>query len=74
VVGDVQATQLMPATVTVHLRGPREAFTNALGEFEATVNLAGLVAGDVLVPVRVVAPERVGVMRVEPSEIRVRIR
>lgn len=63
-----------PATVVVHVRGPREAVTSSPRDFEATVNLEGLGPGDLLVPVRVVAPEHVGVVKVDPPEVRVRIR
>lgn len=74
VIGDARVGPLDPATVTVQLRGPREAVTSSLKNFEATVNVTGLGPGDLLVPVRVVAPERVGVVKVEPPEVRVRVR
>ncbi len=74
VVGGNPAGVALPATVTIQLRAPREAVTSALSAFEATVNITGLGTGDLLVPVRVVAPDRVGVVRVEPSELRVRVR
>jgi YbbR domain-containing protein len=74
VIGDAKVSQLTPSSVTVQVRGPREAFTTARTDFEATVNVTGLAAGELLVPVRVVAPERVGVLKVEPPELRVRIR
>jgi YbbR domain-containing protein len=68
------AGELSPDTVTVHLRGPSEAVTSSVKDFEATINVDGLGPGELLVPVRVVAPERVGVMKVEPPELRVRIK
>ncbi len=74
IVGDARAGSLVPDTVTVRLRAPREAVTSSLEKFEATVNVTGLGPGDLLLPVRVVAPERVGVVKVDPSEVRVRIR
>lgn len=73
-VGDASVAQVVPATVTVQLRAPREAFTTAVSDFEATVTVNGLQNGELLVPVRVVAPDRVGVTRVEPPEVRVRVR
>lgn len=68
------ADLLGPARVTVRLRSPRDAVTTKIGDFEATVDVTGLGPGEHEVPVRVAAPERVGVVRVEPSELRVRIR
>jgi hypothetical protein len=56
------------------LRGPREARAASASAFETTVDVAGLGPGEYLLPVRVVPPARVGVMRTEPSEVRVRIR
>lgn len=73
-VGDARVGSMVPGAVTVQLRGPREAVTSNVKDFEATVNVSGLGPGDLLLPVRVVAPERIGVVKVEPPEIRVRIR
>jgi hypothetical protein len=42
--------------------------------FDATVDVEGLKAGDFQLPVSVVAPARVGVVRLEPAEVKVRIR
>jgi YbbR domain-containing protein len=69
--GTVQVT---PRAVTVHVRGPRELASSDAGAFEASVDTAGLRPGQFLLPVRVVAPPRVGVVRVEPERVRVRIR
>jgi YbbR domain-containing protein len=74
VVGGARTGAPRPGTVTVQLRGPRETLTTDPRDFEATVNLAGLGSGELLVPVRVRAPERVGVIQVEPPEVRVRVR
>jgi hypothetical protein len=41
---------------------------------EASVDLGGLKPGEFQLPVTVVSPERVGVIRLEPSEVKVRIR
>ncbi|MEQ1757781.1 MAG: CdaR family protein [Vicinamibacterales bacterium] len=74
VVGGTKAEQTTPPTVTVQLRAPREAVTSAVKDFDATVNVTGLGPGDLLLPVRIVAPERVGVIKVEPAELRVRVK
>jgi len=65
---------MLPSQVTVYVRGPREARGSGADAFEATVDVEGLRAGQFRLPVRVVPPPRVGVVKVEPSEIRVRIR
>jgi YbbR domain-containing protein len=66
--------QVTPAFVTVHVRGPRETMGSSADAFEASVDLSGLRSGQYQVPVRVVPPARIGVVRVDPTELRVRIR
>jgi YbbR domain-containing protein len=66
--------QVVPSHVTVWVRGPREAMTSDGGMFDATVDVQGMNAGDFQLPVTVVAPARVGVIRLEPPEVKVRIR
>jgi YbbR domain-containing protein len=66
--------QVVPARVTAWVRGPREAMTSDGGVFDASVDVEGLKPGEFQVPVTVVAPARVGVIRLEPSEVKVRIR
>jgi YbbR domain-containing protein len=66
--------QIAPAHITAWVRGPREAMTSDGGLFEATVDLEGLKPGQFRVPVSIVAPARVGVVRLEPAEVRVRVR
>jgi len=66
--------QVVPARVTAWVRGPREAMTSDGGMFDATVDVEGLKTGDFQLPVNVVAPARVGVVRLEPAEVKVRIR
>jgi YbbR domain-containing protein len=68
------SVQLTPARVTAWLRGPREAMTSDASLFDATVDVEGLGPGEFQLPVTVVAPERVGVVRLEPSQVKVRIR
>jgi hypothetical protein len=41
---------------------------------EATVDVGGLRSGQYQLPVRVVPPARVGIVRVDPAELRVRIK
>lgn len=66
--------QLLPAQVTVYVRGPRDARGSGAESFDATVDTEGLRPGEFQLPVRVIPPARVGVVRVEPAEIRVRIK
>jgi YbbR domain-containing protein len=66
--------QISPSHITAWVRGPREAMTSDGGLFEATVDVEGLKPGQFRVPVSIVAPARVGVIRLEPAEVRVRIR
>ncbi len=66
--------QVIPTHITVWVRGPRETMTSDSTMFEASVEVEGLQAGEHRVPVTVVAPARVGVVRLEPAEVRVRVR
>ena len=66
--------QVTPPDVTAWVRGPREAMTSDHAVFEATVDVEGLKPGEFQLPVMVVAPERIGVIRLEPAEVKVRIR
>jgi YbbR domain-containing protein len=66
--------QVLPARITAWVRGPREAMTSDGNMFDASVDVEGLKPGDFQLPVTVVAPARVGVVRLEPSEVKVRIR
>jgi len=68
------SAQISPSLVTVHVRGPRAARSSGAEAFEATVDVEGLRPGQFQVPVRVTPPARVGVVRVEPAEVRVRIK
>jgi YbbR domain-containing protein len=66
---------VMPRTVTVHVHGPRDARgVDAADRFDAFVDVNGLRPGQHDVPVRVVPPARIGVVSVEPAQVRVRIR
>ena len=66
--------QVAPTHVTVHVRGPRETMGSGAGEFEASIDIGGLRTGQYQVPVRVIPPPRVGLVSVEPQELRVRIK
>ena len=66
--------QVMPRQVTIHVRGPRETRAGAPGDFEVSVDVTGLRAGQFDLPVRVVPPARVAVVSVDPPQVRVRIR
>ena len=66
--------QVTPTHVTVHVRGPRDTMGSAAEAFEASVDVSGVRSGQYALPVRVVPPARVGVMRVDPPQLRVRIR
>jgi len=63
-----------PTHVTVHVRGPRETMASSAEEFEASIDISGLRSGQYQMPVRVVPPARVGVVSVEPQELRVKIK
>lgn len=66
--------RITPATVAVVLRGARQTLDGlALSMLEASVDLEGLGQGQYQLPVRVVPPQHVTVVRVEPAQVRVRI-
>lgn len=66
--------QITPPRVTVYVRGPRAARGAGAADFEAAVDLDGLRSGLFELPVRVAPPPQIGVVRVEPPTVRVRIR
>lgn len=66
--------QLSRRTVTVYVHGPQEARAASASDYEAFVDVNGLAAGQFDLPVKVVPPARVGVVRVEPAQARVKIR
>jgi YbbR domain-containing protein len=69
--GSVEVT---PGYVTVFVRGPRETRGSGVEDFEATIDVEGLGPGLFQLPVRVVPPARVGIIKIEPPHVRVRIR
>lgn len=74
VLNGTRTTTVAPATVTVHLRGPRDARAADAGSLAASVDVSGLKPGDYELPVRIVIPPRIGWTRIDPAEVRVRIR
>lgn len=69
-----RATTVAPRQVTVFARGPQGTAGVRPSEFDAFVDVNGLPAGEHLVAVQAVPPQRVGVVRVEPEQVRVVIR
>jgi hypothetical protein len=67
-------TQVNPRVVTVVVRGPQDARGARAQDFDASVDVDTLHVGQFEVPVRVVPPPRVGVVRIEPSHVSVTIR
>jgi YbbR domain-containing protein len=67
--------RLIPAQVTVVLRGAREVIdTIGPSDIVAIVDLEGLGPGQFQLPVRVGPPARLTVVRVEPPQVQVRVR
>lgn len=62
-----------PATVTIHVRGPRDATGADARSFDASVDVAGLKPGTYELPVRIVIPPRIGWTRIDPADVTVRI-
>jgi YbbR domain-containing protein len=63
-----------PDAVTIHLRGTRDAMSAGPSSFSASVDVGGLRPGEYQLPLRVELPPRVGMTRVEPAEVKVRVR
>lgn len=74
VLNGTRTTTVAPAVVTVHLRGPRDARAADASSLAASVDVSGLKPGDYELPVRIVIPPRIGWTRIDPAEVRVRIR
>jgi YbbR domain-containing protein len=68
------SVEMTPNEVTVYVRGPHEARGARASDFEAVVNIQGLLPGLFELPVRVTPPAHIGVVRVEPESVRVRVR
>jgi YbbR domain-containing protein len=63
-----------PAVVNAVVRGPRDMMQSGPDVFEAYVDGEGLKSGQLLLPVHIVAPERVAIVKTEPEQVRVRVR
>lgn len=66
--------EVVPSTVTVFVRGPRELRASRPEDYEATIDTEGLTAGSFELPVKITPPARVGVVSVEPPIVRVLVR
>ena len=69
-----ESIEFTPVDVTVFVRGPREARGSRIEDFEATIDIEGLRPGRFQLPVNVVPPPRVGIIKVEPPHVQVHIR
>lgn len=69
-----QGVQIVPSTVTVFVRGPRELRASRPQDYEATIDTEGLERGTFQLPVKITPPPRVGVVSVEPPIVRVQVR
>jgi YbbR domain-containing protein len=74
VVNGSGAVTVTPAVVTIHVFGPRDSMAADAGAFDVSVDVGGLRPGEYEIPVRVALPPRVGVTRIDPADVRVRIR
>jgi len=66
--------QMSPTEVTIRVRGPLDTRGSGADAFDASIDVAGLRSGQYDLPVRVEPPQRIGIVSIEPSEVRVRIR
>ena len=69
-----RTVQLLTREVTVHVRGPRDVRDTAPGDYDASIDVAGLRQGEFELPVHVVPPARLGVVAVDPPTAKVRVR
>jgi hypothetical protein len=65
---------LSPPLVTVFASGPQGSLDFPPDQFDASVDVSGLRSGQWELPVRVAPPPRVGVLKVEPAQVKVTIR
>ena len=73
-VGPRLSAQAVPAIVDAGVRGSRDVVTRISGDdVSAYVDVSGLGEGEYMLAVHADPPERVGVTRVEPSMVQVRI-
>jgi YbbR domain-containing protein len=73
--GRGSVASLKPSQVTVAVRGSRDRLDGLRSaELEASVDVAGLTSGQYQLPVRVIAPARIQVVRVDPARVQVSVR
>jgi YbbR domain-containing protein len=72
--GAAGVVQISPRHVMIQVRGPRELTGSAVAGFEVSVDVEGLRPGQFVLPVHVVAPPRIGVVKIQPEHVRVRVR
>jgi YbbR domain-containing protein len=73
--GKASAARVSPQRIVVVVGGPRDVLTAVtVGSLEATVDISGLASGQYQLPVNVVPPPHVLVVRTEPAQVQVRIR
>jgi YbbR domain-containing protein len=66
--------QIIPRQVDVRVRGPGETRDRRAADFDASVDVSGLRPGQYDLTVRIVPPPRIGVVSVNPSQVKVRVR
>jgi YbbR domain-containing protein len=66
--------EVTPTTVTLQVRGPREAQGARPSEFDAWVDVTNLHGGQFDLPVQVLPPPKVAVEGTEPARVRVTVR
>ena len=67
-------TEAVPPRVMVHVRGPRATMGFGADTFTATIDAAGLRTGQYELTVQVVPPAGIGIVRVDPAQLLVRVR
>jgi YbbR domain-containing protein len=68
-----ESVQITPQEVTVYVRGPREVRGARAADFDAAVDVRGLRPGLYELPVHVTPPAHVGVVRVAPATVGVKV-
>jgi YbbR domain-containing protein len=66
--------QISPSEVTVFVRGPRDTRSARAEDFKAWIDIEGLQPGLFKLPVQVTPPDRIGIFKLEPPVVQVRIR
>jgi hypothetical protein len=69
-----RSTEVMPSEVTLFVRGPSGGRVSRPDAFTASIDVAGLRTGQHELPVSVQPPPGIGLVRVDPPVLRVRVR